>query len=76
MADKTVKVKVIVAWGNTQLAMLGDGQYVTMGFKSGICAMIEKVLREAGAYNGYYHLDYDDCERDTFGDYSRKYFIK
>ena len=36
--------------------------------------MIEKVLMDTGNYNGYYHLDKDDCEFGTLGYFGRKYF--
>jgi hypothetical protein len=31
-------------------------------------------LLESNTYNGYMHLDADDCEFGTLGYYSRKYF--
>ena len=69
---KTVEVKVLLEWSNTQLVR--QDEYADTGFKSGICTMIEKVLIDSGNYNGYMHLDKDNCEFGTNGYFSRKYF--
>jgi hypothetical protein len=36
--------------------------------------MIERILMDTGNYDGYMHLDKDDCEFGTNGYFSRKYF--
>ena len=71
-SKKTVEVKELLEWVNTQLARTDE--YAHAGFKSGICTMIEKVLIDTGNYSGYMHLDKDDCEFGTLGYFSRKYF--
>ena len=69
---KTVEVKGLLEWVNSQLERTDE--YADTGFKSGICTMIEKVLMDTSNYNGYMHLDKDDCEFGTNGYFSRKYF--
>ena len=69
---KTIEVKELLEWANNQLQR--NDEYADTGFKSGICTMIEKVLMNSGNYNGYYHLDKDDCEFGTIGYFSRTYW--
>ena len=69
---KTVEVKGLLEWANIQLQR--NDEYADTGFKSGICTMIEKVLMDSGNYDGYMHLDKDDCEFGTNGYFSREYF--
>ena len=69
---KTVEVKELLEWVNAQLER--QDPYADVGFKSGIAAMIERVLMDSGNYNGYMHLDKDDCDFGTNGYFSRKYF--
>ena len=69
---KTVEVKGMLEWANNQLERTDE--YADIGFKSGICAMIERILMDTGNYNGYSHLDVDNCEFYTPGYFSRKYF--
>ena len=69
---KTIEVKEILEFANTQLARTDE--YADTGFKSGICVMIERVLMDTNNYNGYMHLDKDDCEFGTNGYFNRKYF--
>jgi len=71
-SKKTVEVKGLLEWANRQLERTDE--YADTGFKSGICTMIEKVLMNTSNYNGYMHLDKDDCEFGSLGDLSRKYF--
>ena len=71
-SKKTVEVKGLLEWANRQLERTDE--YADTGFKSGICTMIEKVLMDTSNYNGYMHLDKDDCEFGTNGYFSRKYF--
>jgi len=56
----------MLEWANGQLAYEGHGQ----GHKAGICTMIERILMDAGCYNGYNYLI-------TSGDgyeYTRQYY--
>jgi len=73
-SKKTVKVDALLEYANTQLRR--SDEYANKGFKSGICVMIEKVLKDANAYNGFCHLDNNDSDTGTLGDYSRQYFKK
>ena len=69
---KTIEVKGMLEWANKQLARTDE--YADSGFKFGIIAMIERILMDSSNYNGYMHLDKDDCEFGTIGYFSRKYF--
>ena len=69
---KTIEVKGLLEWANIQLQR--NDVYADTGFKSGICTMIERILMDTGNYDGYMHLDKDDCEFGTNGYFSRKYF--
>ena len=69
---KTIEVKGLLEWANIQLQR--NDEYADVGFKSGICTMIERILMDTGNYDGYMHLDKDDCEFGTNGYFSRKYF--
>ena len=74
MANKTISVKDILEYANAQLKR--DDEFSTVDFKLGICAMIEKILFMADTYNGYCYLDTKNCEVDSLGYYSRRYFKK
>ena len=74
---KTIEVKGLLEWANNQLERTdeyADIYRYQLHMRSGICTMIEKVLMDTGNYNGYYHLDKDDCEFGTLGYFGRKYF--
>jgi len=74
MSKKTVKVKEIVDIANEHLARTDE--FGSSEFKAGVCVMVEEVLRKANAYNGFYHLDPENCDLGTIGYYSRRYYIK
>lgn len=69
---KTVNVKMLVEFANTQLAR--KDSTADTGYKIGICNFIEKVLMETGNYEGYMYIDNDDSAFGSFGYFSRKYF--
>ncbi len=69
---KTVDVKMLVEFVNTQLAR--KDSTADVGYKIGICNFIEKVLMETGNYEGYIYIDNDDRTFGTLGYFSRKYF--
>ena len=69
---KTIEVSTMVEWANLQLGRTDD--YADVGFKSGISTMVERILMDSGNYNGYSHLDSDNCEFGTIGYFSRKYW--
>ena len=76
---KNTSVQKLVDFANMQLARNPTSKVtgtcdVTIEFKIGIVAMIETALRNADRYEGFYFLDNEDCEVDTFGYYSRKYY--
>lgn len=71
---KTIKVDTLLQYANAQLGR--TDKYADAGFMSGIATMIERVLLDTDNYNGYCHLDPEDCEFGTVGYYSRKYFKK
>ena len=69
---KTIEVKGMVEWANTQLARTDE--YADVGFKSGISTMIERILHNANNYQGFMFINNDDSECGTLGYYSRTYF--
>lgn len=70
---KTIEVKGMVEWANTQLARTDD--YADVGFKSGISTMVERVLFNSKNYNGFQFINNDDSEVGTVGYYSRYYTL-
>ena len=69
---KTIEVKKMVEWANTQLARTDE--YADVGFKSGISTMIERILYNTNNYQGFMFINNDDSECGTLGYYSRTYF--
>ena len=72
-ARKTIDVKQIIEWGNKQLARTDD--YADMSFKSGVSAMVEKLLHESNNYNGFSFINSNDTSFGTVGYYSRYYSL-
>jgi hypothetical protein len=73
MKRKTIDVKFLIEYGNTQLSRTDE--WATKDFKSGICCMIEKTLHETNNYKGFMFINNDDSEIDTNGYYSRRYYV-
>lgn len=69
---KTVDVKMLVEFANTQLAR--KDSTADIGYKIGICNFIEKVLMETGNYEGYMYLDDGEIAFGSLSYFSRKYF--
>jgi Zn/Cd-binding protein ZinT len=67
-AKQTLKVDQILEWANTQLKRTDE--VATEEFKMGISTMIERILLDAGQYNGYMPLDREGSE------WSRTYYMK
>lgn len=73
-AKKTVEVQELKRWANSILSTPeGEVAHITRDFKDGICVMIEKVLHDANAYNGYMFLNNEDSEYQTYGYLTRQY---
>ena len=73
-AKKTVEVAELKRWANSILETpQGEVEHITKDFKDGICVMMEKVLREAKAYNGFLFINNEDSDCNTFGYVSRQY---
>lgn len=71
---KTLEVQELKRWANSILSTPeGEVSHITMEFKDGICTMLEKVLHDANAYNGYIFINPDDTQYLTYGNVSRKY---
>lgn len=70
---KTMKVELALDRAN-HLLSLDASDHITTDFKSGVASLLEAILLENGSYNGYMHLNKDDCDFGTFGYFSRKYF--
>ena len=73
MSKKTQPVSDILAFANYQLSRTDE--YATVGFKEGICAMIERILHNTNNYEGFSFLDNSDSETGTLGYYSRCYIF-
>jgi hypothetical protein len=69
---KTIGVIEMIDYANTQLARKDAD--ATMGFKEGICVMVEKIMFLTDSYSGFQFLDNNDCEIHTLGHASRKYY--
>lgn len=67
-SKQTIKVDQILEWANIQLKR--TDHIATEDFKKGISNMIERILLDAGQYNGYMSLDRDGSE------WSRTYYMK
>jgi len=59
-------------YANNQLARTDE--YGSSDFKSGVCAMIERILHDTGNYNGFMFIDPNNSDHGTLGYFSRKYF--
>lgn len=66
---KTIEVKEMLEWANTQLGRTDE--YATEKFKAGICSMIEEVLHSTGNYKGYNELEYGS---EYTNEYCRYYY--
>ena len=55
---KTIEVELIKGYANNLLAQTESPypEYLTAEYKTGICDMIEKILRSSDNYNGYMYL--------------------
>jgi len=72
MSRKTTSVLRMLEFANQNLKRTDE--FATVGFKIGICSMIEMVLHESGNYAGFMFQDNDDIDCGTLGYYSRSYF--
>ena len=71
MSRKTTSVLRMLEFANQNLKRTDE--FATVGFKIGICSMIEMVLHESGNYAGFMFQDNDDSDCGTLGYYSRSY---
>lgn len=72
--NKTLKVENLLEYANKLLARPESD--VTSSFKAGICVLINQVLLETDNDHSFFFNDPDNCQTNTFGYYSRKYFLK
>jgi hypothetical protein len=70
---KTVEISELIDFANKILS-LPESVMVTKDYKEGICTVLEFSLKSANAYKGFYFIDNNNCELNTFGYYSRFYF--
>jgi hypothetical protein len=69
---KTLGVSHMLDYANNQLARTDE--YGSMDFKSGVCAMIERILHDTENYNGFMFVNPNDSDHGSLGYFSRKYF--
>ena len=72
---RTVRVEEIVGWANTQLSR--EDEHADIGFKAGVCTMVEKIMKAAECYDGYSYK-YPEKESKVHTDeyYSRTYSLR
>ncbi len=69
---KTIGVLEMIDYANTQLARKDAD--ATKEFKEGVCVMVEKIMFLTDSYSGFQFLDNNDCDINTLGHASRKYY--
>ena len=74
-SKKTIEVSNLLEFVNKQLS-LPQSDIVTTDYKHGLISVLEHTLRETGRYYGFMFIDYNNCDINTFGYVTRKYFDK
>ena len=69
---KTVGVIEMIDYANSQLERKDDA--ATREFKEGVCVMVEKIMFLTDSYSGFQFLDNNDCDINTLGHASRRYY--
>lgn len=69
---KTIKIADFIDLVNIKLKL--PESFAPQEWKEGICSLADHMLLQEGVYNGFCFVDNDDCEINTFGYYTRKYF--
>ena len=69
---KTLGVSHMLDYANNQLKRTDSD--ATRDFKSGVCAMIERILHDTENYNGFMFVNPNDSDHGSLGYFSRKYF--
>ena len=69
---KTLGVSHMLDYANNQLKRTDPD--ATRDFKSGVCAMIERILHDTENYNGFMFVNSNDSDHGSLGYFSRKYF--
>jgi len=69
---KTIGVLEMIDYANTQLARKDAD--ATKEFKEGVCVMVEKIMFLTDSYSGFQFLDNNDCDINTLGHASRRYY--
>lgn len=69
---KTISVEKMKDWANEVLASKNED--ITLEYRAGVCAAIEKILHSSNNYHGFMFIDNNDSEVNTPGYFSRKYF--
>jgi len=73
MKRKTVQLVELITFANEALARTDNE--ATVGFKEGICTMVEKAMFLADNYNGFRFLDNNQTQPYTMGHVSRQYYF-
>jgi len=69
---KTISVQFMLDYANKQLAQ-EENEVVTKEFKEGVSAMITRILLSTNNYNGFFFINNEDSELNTFGFFTRRY---
>ena len=70
---KTTSVLTLIKYVNQNLTRRDE--YATVGYKMGLCDVLESVLHSTDNYSGFGFLDNDDSKTGTVGYSSRQYYI-
>jgi hypothetical protein len=70
---KTTSVSTLIKYVNQNLTR--KDEYATVGYKMGLCDVLESVLHSTDSYRGFGFIDSDDSETGSLGYYSRHYYI-
>ena len=70
---KTTSVLTLIKYVNQNLTRRDE--YATVGYKMGLCDVLESVLHSTDNYSGFGFLDNDDSKTGTVGYFSRQYYI-
>ena len=73
MSRKTVQVVDLITFANIALARTDEE--ATIGFKEGICTMVEKAMFLADCYSGFRFLDNSQTGQTQMGYFSRQYYF-
>lgn len=70
---KTTSVLTLIKHVNRNLTR--KDEHATVGYKMGLCDVLESVLHSTDNYTGFGFINSNDSKAGTVGWYSRQYYI-